>query len=158
MERKEKLDNLVPILKRINPFLEDSDWYKVAGWILKNYGYEQAIKNLPEIDVCKLNIKAVDQNVFRYLTYHLNKLGWEKKADYEKRRAEEDMKVLSEIFIKKEVKSIDPLWLQEARENYRRKRYQLDNCTDPIQKRRLQIELHRMVETVHARKNNLRRN
>ena len=152
--RQEELDKITPFLKRINPFIKEADWYKVGGWILKKYGYAQAIKNLPEININKLNIQKIDSNVFKYLTYHLNKLGWQKKAEYEKRRVEEDMKSLSEIINPKTVK-LDPLWLQEARENYRRKKNILEHTQNPIEKRRIKIELNRMIEVVRARKENL---
>ena len=92
MNYQDQLDKIVPLLP--TAFKEK---YKVAGWLMKWFGFEQTMRELPKVDLLKLREDCGEQDIYKYLRFHLQQLGWQSRAKDEKERVSQDMEAVGDI-------------------------------------------------------------
>lgn len=151
------LDDIVPMFQEANLVLTEPEQYKIAGWMVKRFGYEQVIQELPKVDLSVINNNCGMRGVYPFLNYHLQKLGWQTKAENEKREAKKDMESIGKIIGGLDLKEISPGWLQEARGNWKRLQQKLTLTNDHEEKQRLKIEMSRIEEKVKNIKTSIKK-
>jgi len=155
---RKKLDKIVDMIKINRTGVTAQDWFKLAGWILKRWNYENAIQVLPkkEIDLNKLNFNSIGENVYAYLQYHININIQSLKVKQEREQLQESMKIMDKKLGGQEiVKKVEDEWLIKARKELKYKMYLLNLCTLEEDKNNLKQEIQQMKTVVQARKHNI---
>lgn len=154
---RENLTKLVEMIKINRKGITSQDWYRLAGWMLKSWHYTELIQALPLIDLTKLQFSMVDDNVYKYLTYHLGIIITEQRIEKEKEKHAETLRIMSAFLPEFKEKKIEDEWIIKARENWKHKKYLLKHCNNPKTREKLKQEIRQMERVVLSRMENLKK-
>lgn len=154
--RHKQLEKIVEMIKVNRNTIHLSAWFKLAGWIISQWNFEEVISILPEINLSELKFNKIDRNVYAYLQYHIAKNIQEYRIDCDKKQLQESMKILDEKLGGERIeRKVKQSWEIKAEQNIIRLKWQIENCGDPARKEELKTELSRTERIVDARKSNL---